>query len=91
MSVNLAKIRPDDSFPNVLWLRHVSSESVMLFDLNHGMGTLKRFFPKVLLLIFGDCCLQETRSCNKGFELTHFYVWFCGFQRKISLLGSLSN
>ena len=23
-----------------------------------------------------DCCLHETRSCNKGFELTHFYVWF---------------
>ena len=20
--------------------------------------------------------LHETRSCNKGFELTHFYVWF---------------
>ena len=23
-----------------------------------------------------DCCLHETLSCNRGFELTHFYVWF---------------
>ena len=27
------------------------------------------------LLLPDDCCLHETLSCNKGFELTHFYVW----------------
>ena len=52
-------------------------------------GLKKEYFPKVLL--FDDCCLHETRSCNKSFELTNFYVWVCGFRRNISLLGSLSN
>ena len=27
------------------------------------------------LLLPDDCCLHETLSYDKGFELTHFYVW----------------
>ena len=29
-----------------------------------------------LTLLPDDCCLHETLSCNKGFELIRFYVWF---------------
>ena len=37
---------------------------------------LPNFLSQGSILLPDDCCLHETLSCNKGFELTHFYVWF---------------
>ena len=38
---------------------------------------LKDYSALEYLVTPDDCCVHETLSGNKGFELTHFYVWFC--------------
>ena len=55
-------------------------------------------------LLPDDCCLNETLSCNNGFELTHFYVgfrpalsylWnielFCGKKKKLTVCVNLEQ
>ena len=34
-------------------------------------------------LLPDDCCAHETLSCTKGFELTHFYVWFTSTSKAV--------